>query len=63
MVEARCKTLESAISRLNTLPSHDAPILLRSSFSAPRLMHTHLDVLHVMDIRHYKTLTTYYETQ
>ena len=39
-LKARYKTLESAISRLKTLSSHDALVLLRSSFSAPHLMHT-----------------------
>ena len=39
-LEARCNTLRSAVSRLKILPSHDALVVLRSSFNAPRLMHT-----------------------
>ena len=39
-LEARCNTLRSPISRLKTLPSHDALVLLRSTLSAPYLMHT-----------------------
>ena len=37
---SRCSDLRIAIGRLKVLPSHDALILLRSSFSVPRLMHT-----------------------
>ena len=36
----RCDELALAISRINTLSSHDALILLRASFSAPKVMHT-----------------------
>ena len=37
---SRCFDLRIAIGRLKILPSHVALILLRSSFSVPRLMHT-----------------------
>ena len=36
----RSSDLRSAIGRLKSLPSNDALILLRSSFSAPKVMHT-----------------------
>ena len=39
-LSSRCSDLRIAIGRLKVLPSHDALILLRSSFSVPRLMHT-----------------------
>ena len=35
----RCSDLRIAIGRLKALQSHDALILLRSSFSAPKVMH------------------------
>lgn len=35
----RCNELERAISRLSLISSHDALVLLRSSFSAPKLQH------------------------
>jgi hypothetical protein len=38
-LEARNEDLRRAVGRLRTLPAHDALVLLRSSFSAPRLMH------------------------
>ena len=38
-LSSRCSDLRIAIGRLKVLPSHDALILLRSSFSVPRLMH------------------------
>ena len=34
-----CKSLSRAIDRLNDLSSHDALILFRDSFSAPRVQH------------------------
>ena len=39
-LSSRCSDLRIAIGRLQVLQSHDALILLRSSFSVPRLMHT-----------------------
>ena len=36
----RCDDLALAISRLKTLPSHDALVLLKASFSAPKVLHT-----------------------
>ena len=39
-LSSRCSDLRIAIGRLKVLPSHDALILVRSSFSVPRLMHT-----------------------
>ena len=36
----RCDDLERAAGRLRLLTAHDALILLRSSFSAPKLLHT-----------------------
>ena len=39
-LSSRCSDLCIAIGRLTVLPSHDALILLRSSFSVSRLMHT-----------------------
>ena len=38
-LEKRCEELALAISRLKTLSAHDALTLLRSSFSAPKVMH------------------------
>jgi hypothetical protein len=38
-LEEKSEVLRRAVSRLRSLPSHDALVLLRSSFSAPRLMH------------------------
>ena len=38
-LESRNANLRRAVDRLSTLTSHDALTLLRSSFSAPRLMH------------------------
>jgi len=35
----RCKDLARAVDRLKTISSQDALILLRSSFSAPRVLH------------------------
>ena len=34
---ARCNELSRAIGRLSLLPAHDALILLKSSFSAPKI--------------------------
>ena len=39
-LSSRCSDLRIASGRLKVVPSHDALILLRSSFSLPRLMHT-----------------------
>ena len=39
-LSSRCSDLRIAIGRLKVVPSHDALIALRSSFSVPRLMHT-----------------------
>ena len=39
-LEARCADLDRAIGRLSLLPAHDALTLLKSSFSAPKIMHT-----------------------
>ena len=36
----RCSDLRTAICHLKSLPSHDALILLRPSFSAPKVIHT-----------------------
>ena len=38
-LEVKCSDLRTAISRLKSIAAHYALILLRSSFSAPRLMH------------------------
>ena len=35
-----CAELSRAIGRLSLLPAHDALTLLKSSFSAPKIMHT-----------------------
>ena len=40
MLTSRCEDLARAVSRLKLLTAHDALILLRASFSAPKLMHT-----------------------
>ena len=37
--EALCVDLGRAIGRLSLLPAHDALMLLKSSFSAPKIMH------------------------
>ena len=37
---ARCADLNRAIGRLSFLPAHDVLTLLKSSFSAPKIMHT-----------------------
>ena len=39
-LDRNCEDLVRARSRLKTLTSHDALILLRASFSAPKVMHT-----------------------
>ena len=39
-LEARCADLGRAIARLSLLPAHDALILLKSSFSAAKILHT-----------------------
>ena len=39
-LQNRCSDLSRAIDRLKLLSAHDALILLRSSFSAPKLLHT-----------------------
>ena len=39
VLEARCSNLRTAIIRLKAIYVHDALILLRFSFSAPRLLH------------------------
>jgi len=36
----RCDDLSRAVSRLQLIPAHDALILLKASFSAPKLLHT-----------------------
>ena len=38
-LEVRCSNLHKAITRLKTICAHNALILLRSSFSVPRLLH------------------------
>ena len=40
MLTSRCDDLTRAISRLKLITAHDALILLRASFSAPKLLHT-----------------------
>jgi len=40
LLENRCSDLNTAISRLSLLSAHDALILLKMSFSAPRMLHT-----------------------
>ena len=40
-IEARCSDLRTAIAKLKPISARDALILLRSSFSAPKLIHTH----------------------
>ena len=37
--DARCEDLARAVDRLKTISSQDALTLLRSSFSAPRVLH------------------------
>jgi hypothetical protein len=39
-LESRCSELARAAGRLKLIAAHDALILLRASFSAPKLMHT-----------------------
>ena len=39
-LSTRCADLERSIQRLKLLSAHDSLILLRSSFSAPKLLHT-----------------------
>jgi len=39
-LEARCAELSRVSGRLRAVSSHDALVLLRSSFSAPKLLHT-----------------------
>ena len=38
-LKVKCSDLRTVISRLKSIAAHDALILLRSSLSAPRLMH------------------------
>jgi hypothetical protein len=38
-LENKSEALQSAVDRLRLVPAHDALVLLRSSFSTPRLMH------------------------
>jgi len=40
LLENRCSDLNIAISRLSLLSAHDALILLKMSFSAPKMLHT-----------------------
>jgi hypothetical protein len=40
MLNSRCEDLTRAISKLKLIAAHDALLLLRASFSAPKLMHT-----------------------
>jgi len=40
LLENRCSDLNTAISRLSLLSAHDALILLKMSFSAPKMLHT-----------------------
>ena len=40
VLSSRCAELNTAINRLSLLSAHDALILFRASFSAPKLMHT-----------------------
>ena len=39
-LDNRCEDLSRAASRLRLISAHDALILLRASFSAPKLLHT-----------------------
>ena len=39
-LEGRCSDLRIVFGRLKTTAAYDALILMRSSFSVPRLMHT-----------------------
>ena len=39
-LEARCADIDRTIGRLRLLPAHDALTLLKSSFSAPKIVHT-----------------------
>ena len=39
-LDRNCEDLARALTRLEKLTSHDALILLRASFSAPKVMHT-----------------------
>jgi hypothetical protein len=38
-LKARCEDLSRAVKRLHMIESHDALVLLRSSFSAPKIQH------------------------
>jgi len=40
LLENRFSDLKTAISRLSLLSAHDALILLKMSFSAPKMLHT-----------------------
>jgi len=40
LLENLCSALNTAISRLSLLSAHDALILLKMSFSAPKMLHT-----------------------
>jgi len=40
LLKNRCSDLNTAISRLSLLSAHDALILLKMSFSAPKMLHT-----------------------
>ena len=40
LLENHCSDLNTAISRLSLLSAHDALILLKMSFSAPKMLHT-----------------------
>jgi len=40
LIENSCSDLNTAISRLSLLSAHDALILLKMSFSAPKMLHT-----------------------
>ena len=40
LLDNRCTELSTAIGRLSLLSAHDALILFKTSFSAPKMMHT-----------------------
>jgi hypothetical protein len=54
-LQSRCDDLPRGIERLKLLSAHDALILLRSSFSAPKLLHT----LRSSPCAEHPTLTTF----
>jgi len=59
LLKNRFFDLNTAISRLSLLSAHDALILLKMSFSAPKMVHIHCAVHRASTIRVSGRLTTY----